>query len=107
MQVDWSVGAGTINYITARNRVGLVADVLSNFLNFLVNNGFTDMSRVSIAGHSLGAHIAGLTGKRTQAAGRRIQVIWGLGTKFINFLNLIFNRLSINHPQIQLVHSST
>jgi len=37
------------------------------------------MSRVSIAGHSLGAHIAGLTGKRVQNAGRRIQVIWGMG----------------------------
>ena len=38
------------------------------------------MSRVSIAGHSLGAHIAGLTGKRVQTVGRRIQAIWGLGT---------------------------
>jgi hypothetical protein len=79
------VGAGTINYITARNRVGDVATVLANFLNFLVNNGFTEMSRVSIAGHSLGAHIAGLTGKRVQTVGRSIQVIWGLGMHLIDF----------------------
>lgn len=53
---------------------------MANFLNLLVDNGLiTDMSRVSIAGHSLGAHIAGLTGKRVQARGRKIQVIWGMG----------------------------
>jgi predicted alpha/beta hydrolase len=36
------------------------------------------MNRVSIAGHSLGAHIAGLTGKRVRSAGRVVQVIFGL-----------------------------
>lgn len=50
------------------------------------------MSRVSIAGHSLGAHIAGLTGKRTQATGSRIQVIWGLGTKIRSLLDLIIKQ---------------
>lgn len=72
--VDWSIGAGTINYVTARNRVPQVADVLARLLNFLVSNGSTAFNRVNIAGHSLGAHIAGLTGKRTN----RIQVIFGL-----------------------------
>jgi pimeloyl-ACP methyl ester carboxylesterase len=80
IQIDWSIGAGTANYITARNRVPLVADVIANFLNNLVNNGFINsMERVSIGGHSLGAHIAGITGKRTQASGRRVHTIWGMG----------------------------
>jgi pimeloyl-ACP methyl ester carboxylesterase len=79
IQIDWSIGAGTANYITARNRVPNVAVVVANFLNFLVNQGFiSSMERVSIGGHSLGAHIAGLTGKRTQDSGRRIHTIWGM-----------------------------
>jgi hypothetical protein len=58
-----------------------VAAVLANFLNFLVDNDFINsMEQVSIAGHSLGAHIGGITGKRTQESGRRILVIWGLGS---------------------------
>ncbi|KAG5683258.1 hypothetical protein PVAND_012550 [Polypedilum vanderplanki] len=79
IQVDWSVGAGTVNYISARNRVPSVAAVIANFLNFLVdNNIIASMEQVSIAGHSLGAHIAGITGKRTQESGRFINTIWGL-----------------------------
>ena len=103
-QVDWSIGAGTINYITARNRVPLVADVLARLLGFLVTSGtISNMNRVSIAGmhlfytskeflkvqsnfffhlklgHSLGAHIAGITGKRVRSAGNgRLQAVWGL-----------------------------
>jgi len=48
--VDWSVGANTLNYITARNRVPLVATVVARFIDFLVSNGLTAMSRVTIAG---------------------------------------------------------
>lgn len=62
--------------MSARNRVPQVADVLARLLDFLVENGFTQMSRVNIAGHSLGAHIAGLTGKRVTRG--RIQVIFAL-----------------------------
>jgi pancreatic triacylglycerol lipase len=80
IQIDWSVGAGTINYISARNRVESVGIVVANFLNFLVDNQFIEsMERVSIAGHSLGAHIAGVTGKRTQLSDRLVHTIWGLG----------------------------
>lgn len=53
-----------------------MADVIARFLNFLVTNGSTQMSRVNIAGHSLGAHIAGLTGKRVTEG--RIHVIFGM-----------------------------
>lgn len=38
-------------------------------------NGLTQNSNVIIAGHSLGAHIAGLTGKRTNG---KIHAIFGL-----------------------------
>jgi pancreatic triacylglycerol lipase len=69
------VGASTINYVTARNRVPQVSDVLARMLNFLVSNGSTSWNRINIAGHSLGAHIAGVAGKRTSG---RVQVIFGM-----------------------------
>jgi pancreatic triacylglycerol lipase len=51
IQVDWSVGAGTVNYITARNRVGAVGDVVARLINFLVDQGFVpSVDRISIAG---------------------------------------------------------
>ena len=75
--VDWGVGANTINYISARNRVNEVGPLLARFIDFLHQNGLiTFFSRVNIAGHSLGAHIAGITGKRVTRG--RIQVIHGL-----------------------------
>lgn len=63
------------NYITARNRVGPVGATVARFINFLQQNGFTAFNRVIIAGHSLGAHIAGHTGKRTSS---RIRAVFGM-----------------------------
>lgn len=50
--------------------------MIARLINFFSSNGFTQTSRVIIAGHSLGAHIAGLTGKRVTNG--RIQAIFGL-----------------------------
>lgn len=44
-------GANTINYVTARNRVGAVADQVARMLNFLADNGsISGLSQISIAG---------------------------------------------------------
>ena len=48
----------------------------ARFIDFLVGNGFTTFPRVNIAGHSLGAHIAGIAGKRVLLG--RINTIFGL-----------------------------
>ena len=75
--VDWGVGANTINYISARNRINEVAPIVARMIDFLHQNGFISaFNRLNIAGHSLGAHTAGLVGKRVTRG--RIQVIHGL-----------------------------
>lgn len=74
--VDWGAGAQTIDYIAARNRINDVATVVARFVDFLIANGFTNHNRVIIAGHSLGGHTAGLTGKRI--SGGKIGTIIGL-----------------------------
>ncbi|XP_055709792.1 phospholipase A1 VesT1.02-like [Phlebotomus papatasi] len=61
--VDWSAGAGTINYAAARARVGPTGTVVGNFIHFLVNSGGAQRSQISVIGHSLGAHVAGFAGK--------------------------------------------
>jgi pancreatic triacylglycerol lipase len=59
------VGAGAINYITARNRVGAAGAVVGRLIDFLNEIGVSDHSNVNIVGHSLGAHVAGHAGKST------------------------------------------
>lgn len=51
--VDWGLGAGTPNYILARNRVNEVGLVVAQFIDFLNVNGMP-FSRIGITGHSLG-----------------------------------------------------
>ena len=52
--VDWSVGGNTINYITARNRVGAVAAIIGSFIDSLNEINFFEFKDVHVVGHSLG-----------------------------------------------------
>lgn len=74
--VDWSLGSSTINYIAARNRVNLVGPLIAQYIDFLHENGALDFNRLTLIGFSLGAHIAGLTGKNVRRG--RINTIIGL-----------------------------
>lgn len=48
--VDWGAGASTINYITARNRVPNVAQVVANFIDWVHTRTNTPFSSVSVIG---------------------------------------------------------
>lgn len=52
--VDWSVGAGTINYITARNRVAEVGNFMARFIDFLHAQSLIQFQNLHVIGHSLG-----------------------------------------------------
>lgn len=58
--VNWQKGSSTINYFAARGRVKPVAMHLAELINFLVNKHELNLSRVTLVGHSLGAHVAGI-----------------------------------------------
>jgi pancreatic triacylglycerol lipase len=62
--------------VSARNRINDVAQVVANFIDFLVFNDFTHMTDISVIGHSLGGHTAGITGKRVKYG--KIQTIIAL-----------------------------
>lgn len=52
--IDWSAGAGALNYITARNRVQETAAVIARFIDFLHLNGAVRFPDLHVIGHSLG-----------------------------------------------------
>lgn len=60
--VDWSIGAKTINYIDARNRVPNVARHVGLMVTFLVKMG-ANWNNIYTIGHSLGGHMAALVGQ--------------------------------------------
>lgn len=74
--VDWGKGASSLNYYASRHRIGNVAEVVKRFIDFLVLNLKVNTKQMQLVGHSLGAHIAGLTGKALEVG--RIPVIVGL-----------------------------
>ncbi|XP_058839266.1 pancreatic triacylglycerol lipase-like [Topomyia yanbarensis] len=75
ISVDWGAGAQTINYISARNRVLAVGEIVSRMINTLVSASGASRNSVSVIGHSLGAHAAGNAGK---FQGGQIQSVIGL-----------------------------
>lgn len=70
------MGAQTINFVAARQRVNEVAPILAEFLDHLHENGELDYPRLNIAGYSLGAHISGIAAKNVRRG--RVNTIVGL-----------------------------
>lgn len=52
--VDWAAGATTLNYITARNRVGETGQFIARFTDFLHANNLIRYEELHVIGHSLG-----------------------------------------------------
>lgn len=52
--VDWNAGASTINYVTARNRVGDVGRFVGRFIDLCHLHGFVQFPNLHVIGHSLG-----------------------------------------------------
>lgn len=75
--VDWGAGGNTPNYLAARQRVGITGQAIATLINTLVQNGFTTHDRVNVVGHSLGAHVAGHTGKETNRLGGQLHAVFG------------------------------
>lgn len=46
--------------MTARGRVGAVAEYVAKFVDFMSKQAWLNIKKLTIVGHSLGAHIAGI-----------------------------------------------
>lgn len=113
ISVDWSNGGDLwlINYATARARVGKTGEVVARFLDFLVSWGALGevgdpYDSVTIAGHSLGAHIAGFAGKHVTLG--KIHTIVGLDPAGVSFsLNRPDERLNDNDARtVHVIHTN-
>lgn len=102
--VDWSKGSSTKNYWIARRRIPSVAEVLSKFLKYLMQTCNLNVDDLVLVGHSLGAHICGLTGKQIPG----IKAIIGLDPcyPFFSYLNKK-NRLDVDDAKfVEVIHTS-
>jgi pancreatic triacylglycerol lipase len=70
------LGANTINFVAARQRVNEVGPIVAEFLDFLHENNELDFSRLYVIGYSLGAHTSGIAAKNVRRG--RINTIAGL-----------------------------
>ncbi|CAO1423839.1 unnamed protein product [Diamesa tonsa] len=77
IRVDWGIGANTIDYVTARNRVNAVGILIAQYIDMAARDHGLDLRTVTLVGHGLGAHIAGIAGKSVRNL-RRINTIIGL-----------------------------
>ncbi|XP_039444537.1 phospholipase A1-like [Culex pipiens pallens] len=102
--VDWEEGADRIWYPTARYHAPAVADVVAAMIEELVGFGQTP-DLIGIVGHSLGAHIAGLAGKRTR---QKIGFIVGLDPAAPLFrLEKPLERLAAGDAQyVEVIHTN-
>lgn len=58
--VNWQKGSTTINYFLARGRVKYVGEYLAKFIDFMAEKHRLRLNDVTLIGHSLGAHVAGI-----------------------------------------------
>lgn len=72
--VDWNP-LTLFNYPTAEKNTQIAGAYLGLFIQFLEKNG-ADVAKMIAAGHSLGAHVAGLAGKFIGAG--RLDMIIGI-----------------------------
>ncbi|ENN80261.1 hypothetical protein YQE_03256, partial [Dendroctonus ponderosae] len=102
--VDWSPIASA-NYLTAQGSVLAIGNFIGDFLIRLNNEVAHSLSRVTIVGFSLGAHIAGNTGARTRGLAGTIVGLDPAGPLFT--VNNINNRLDPTDAQyVHVIHTN-
>lgn len=89
--VDWGISARTgtnviTDYYPAQSQVEAVGNFTGQFLLRLQDVFSLDLETVNIAGHSLGAHVAGFTGKWVKVDGQpTVGSIVGLDTTLLGY----------------------
>lgn len=65
--VDWSEVAGNPWYWGVVKSVSLVAERVTQLIDFLQSEANLDPSKTTVVGHSLGGHVAGLAARNAKS----------------------------------------
>lgn len=85
--VDWGALCPAPLYITSRVHVPMAGDRVGEMLTTLVQGGILDVADLHVIGHSLGAHVSGLAGKKLfKDTGKRPARITGLDPAYPLFI---------------------
>ncbi|KNC24335.1 hypothetical protein FF38_04620 [Lucilia cuprina] len=103
--VDWGKGA-IADYITASYRVKPVGIVVAKFIDFLHQESGIPFANIHVIGFSMGAHIAGISGKFVQTG--RLPVIYGLDPALPLFrYENVNERLDLRDAEyVEVLHTS-
>lgn len=102
--VDWSQSAQAF-YVTSKNAVPLVGDIVGNFINQMVSEMRVNYFDIYLAGHSLGAHVCGAVGART---GGKVKSIVGMDPALVLF-NVPHTNLRLDGNDatfVQVIHTN-
>ncbi|GAB0095683.1 phospholipase A1-like [Sergentomyia squamirostris] len=105
--VDWSEGA-LDQYAHAASRIDSVGKTVADFLIFLRKETGIRLSDVTVIGHSMGAHIAGVAG-RNVAKVEELGVIIGLDPALPMFFTFFaLSRLNTSDARyVETIHTNT
>ncbi|CAG9864189.1 unnamed protein product [Phyllotreta striolata] len=102
--VDWSYLSGTYLYTKAVMSLGEVADYCAKFVAYLIRVVGVKQNQLHFIGFSLGAHLAGFTGKRLRAIySETIQRISGLDPAAPLFEEVNLNQQDANF--VDIIHT--
>jgi hypothetical protein len=104
--LDWSAGSENLDYCIPRRRVSSVGVNLGQFLDNLLRHNSPMWKKLSIVGHSLGAHVAGFAGRTTRQG--KVGTIVGLDPAGPSFhYNYVGGRLNINDADyVECIHTN-
>lgn len=109
--VDWSRIAFNPVYPVTASMVGAVGSHISKFINFLCQSKYREspldfLARTSLIGHSLGAHVAGFTGKNLDCG--RLNTIIGLDPAgpYFNEVAPEFRLTNTDADYVEVIHTN-
>ncbi|XP_043258204.1 phospholipase A1 VesT1.02-like [Colletes gigas] len=101
--VDWQK-ISKRPYLWVSRRIPMISKYVSSMINFLEEQGM-DISKVTVVGHSLGAHIAGLS---SHYAKKRVDFVVGLDPAYPNFeIAGVGSRIASGDANyVQIIHTN-
>ncbi|KAJ8704822.1 hypothetical protein PYW08_012142 [Mythimna loreyi] len=101
--VDWSAGAGSINYFTALANTLPSGVSVARFITWLNTASGASLSKYHVVGHSLGGHQAGIIGRNV---GGQIAYITALDAAYPGWANNVHKFTSTDGVYTEAIHTN-